>query len=614
MAIDTKKSIRPIRQRKFLNKDFDSFRSDLLTYARSFYSDKIQDFSESSLGGVFLDFPAYVGDVMSFYLDHQFNELFSDSAVEIQNIENLIKSAGVPITGNSPAVVTMSFIIEVPAIKVGTSYEPNPAALPIIRQGTICAANNGTRFELINDLDFSERNNEGNFVATLKVASTNADGSPSTLFMVLSDIAISGFTRTETFVIPNNFIPFRQIILGSENVTQINSIIDSEGNTYYKVGSLTQDVVFRGIPNLRDDNDVVEQVLEIQPAPYRFVSETSLNSRLTILTFGGGQADSIDNDIIPDPSEFAVPLFGKQTFERFSIDPNKLLDTRTLGVAPHGTTLSIVYRYGGGLGHNVASNTIRTVSSLSMVFPGNPTATLAAQVRASVDVRNNKHASGGENAPTISELKTRIPSARNSQQRIVTREDLLARVYTMPSNFGRVFRAGVRSNPVNPLSAQLFIVSRDGNGALTTSPDALKQNLVLFLNQFRMISDAIDILDAPIANIGIDFEVVTEPEANKNVVVQNIISKLGDFMITENFQIDQPIRVSDVQNIIYNTQGVLSVTKMRFRNFAGTVNGRIYSDNTVNVSTNTVKGLLFPPQGGIFEVKYSTFDIQGAGI
>lgn len=614
MPINTKREVRPVRQRTFLNKDFDSLRSDLITYARAFYPDRIQDFSEASLGGVLVDLAAYVGDVMSFYLDHQFGELFVDTAVETQNIENLIRTAGVEITGNSPAVVELQFAIEVPAVKVGTSFEPEPTSLPKILQGTICAASNGTRFETTADIDFADRDDDGNFVAEIVIGSTNTDGSPSTLVMGRTVEAISGFSRTENFVIPNTFIPFRQISLSSENVTVINSVTDTEGNEYFKVGALTQDTVFRGIPNPRSDSDLVELLLEVLPAPFRFTSETDLATRLTTLTFGGGEATSIDNDIIPDPSEFAIPLFGKKNFDRFSIDPNNLLKTRTLGVSPQGTTISVNYRFGGGLGHNVAAETIRTISTLLMVFPRNPSAALAASIRATADVTNPTPASGGENAPTINELKSKVPSARNAQQRIVTREDLLARVYTMPSNFGRVFRAGVRSNPSNPQAAQLFILSRDAGGNLIVSPDTLKENLITFLNQFRMISDAIDILDSPIVNIGVEFEVVTDPQANKNVVVQNIIARLQSFFTIDNFQIDQPIRISDVQNIIFNNTGVVSVTQLRFKNFAGTVDGRTYSDNTLNITTNTIRGLLFPPPGGIFEVKFPDFDIVGAGI
>lgn len=614
MAIDTKKQVRPVRQRKYLNKDFNSLRSDLITYTRAFYPDRIQDFSEASLGGALVDLAAYVGDVNSFYLDHQFGEIFVDTAVENANIESLIRRSGVEITGNSPAVVDLQIAIEVPALKIGTAFQPDPTSLPKILQGTICAASNGTRFETVEDIDFADTDDDGNFVADMVVGSSNADGSPATLVMGLMVQGVSGFTRTETFVISNTFVPFKKIALASGDVTSISSVVDTEGNQYYKVGALTQDTVFRGIPNQRTDNDLVDNVLEILPAPYRFTAETSLSTRVTTLTFGGGQATSIDNDIIPDPSAFAVPLYGRKNFERFSIDPNNLLSTRTLGVAPQGSTISVNYRFGGGLSHNVSSETIRTVSTLLMSFPRNPTPALAAQIRASVDVTNPQPAAGGENAPSINELKTKVPAARNSQQRIVTKEDLLARVYTMPSNFGRVFRAGVRSNPNNPEAAQLYILSRDANGNLVMSPDTLKENLVTFLNEFRMISDAIDILDSPVVNVSLEFEIVTEAQANKNVIVQNVIARLQQFFAVDNFQIDQPIRLSDVRNIIFNNNGVVSVTQLRFKNLVGTVDGREYSGNTINITSNTTRGLLFPPTGGMFEMKYPDFDIVGSGI
>lgn len=444
MGLDTKKEARQIRQRRYLNKDFDALRSDLILYARTFYSDRITDLSETSLGGMLVDLAAYVGDNFSYYLDHQFGELFVESAVEKQNIERLIRAAGVEITGNSPAVVDVTWYIEVPAIKQGTTYAPSPDAIPVIEQGSVAQSNNGTRFELLEDMDFAEVDRNNDLEADIAIGITNSDGSPATLIMSRRGQCVSGFTRRETFVIPNTFTPFRRISLGAEDITEIIGIRDTDGNTYYEVDALSQDTVFRAIENLNEDNDLVPMNLEIIPAPYRFTNEMSVDTRVSTLTFGGGTATSLDNDIIPDPSEFAVPLYGKKTFSRFTIDPGKLLETRTLGVAPQGTTLIVDYRFGGGLSHNVPATTIETATKLLMRFPENPSVATSASVRASTSIRNDGAARGGENAPTINELKSRVPSARNAQSRIVTKEDLLARVYTMPSSFGRVFRAGPR--------------------------------------------------------------------------------------------------------------------------------------------------------------------------
>jgi hypothetical protein len=614
MGLDTKKEARAVRQRRYLNKDFESLRSDLMLYARTFYRSRITDFSESAMGGVLLDMPAYVGDVFSFYGDHQFGELFVESAVEKQNIENHVRAAGVEITGNSPAVVPISFFIEVPAIKQGTTFVPRPDSLPVIEEGSVCQANNGTRFELLEDLDYAELDSSDVFKADIVIGATNSDGSPATLLMSRTGDSVSGFTRTETFVISNSFLAFRRIALGAEDITEIISVRDSDGNTYYEVKALTQDTVFKAMTNLNEDSELVPMNLEVLPAPYRFLKEMGLDTRLTTLTFGGGTATSLDNDIIPDPSEFAVPLFGKKTFSRFTIDPGKLLDTRTLGVAPQNTTLIVEYRFGGGLSHNVPSTTIETPTQLLMKFPENPSSAIAASVRGSTSVVNMIDARGGENAPTINELKTRVPSARNSQSRIVNKEDLLARIYTMPSNFGRVFRAGIRDNPNNPLATQLYVISRDQKKKLVISPDTLKQNVATYLNQFRLISDAIDILDTRVVNIKIEFQISTESATNKSTLVRNIIGRLQKFFRIDNFQIDQPIRRSEVENLIFNNPGVMSVIDLKIRNVVGTINGKDYSDNTFDVAANTRNGLIIGPPGSIFEIRFPNYDIIGSAL
>ena len=613
MGFDIKKKIRPERNRTYLNKDFDSLRAELLRYARIYFPDKIKDFSEASLGGLLLDMAAFVGDVNSFYLDHQFNELNVETAVETSNIERHIRNAGVKITGASPAFVPVTVYIEVPSETLSDdTTRPQRSALPIIQKGTIFTANNGVTFELVDNLDFGETNDSNVIKAESVIAETDSSGRPLSYVLFLTGDTVSGTVTTETFSIPNTFVPFRTLTLSQENITEIISITDALGNTYYEVESLTQDTVFKGILNKSDDDEIVKENLEIIPAPYRFTSSTSVRTGLTTVQFGSGKADSLDDDVIPDPSELALPLFGKRTFSRFSIDPGNLLDTQTLGISPVNTTITIQYRYGGGLRHNVSSETIRTVSSLNIKFKGGLSVTTAQFVRASIDVTNLSAASGGEDPPTLGELRDKVPAARNAQSRIVTREDLLARVYTMPSNFGRVFRSGIRSNPNNPLATQLFIVSRDINSNLITSPDSLKKNLRTYLNQFRLISDAIDILDAQVIDIGVKFSVVADPSANKNAVVQTVISNLASYFDISNFQIDAPIVISEAQNIIINSPGVISLTGLEIFNRVGVIDNRLYSNISLNIPANTFKGLIIGSPGSIFQMKYPNVDIIGS--
>lgn len=605
---------KPAHVPTYLSKDFGSFRADLLQYAKTFFPDKIKDFSEASVGGMFLDFAAFVGDNNSFYIDHQFGELFPETAVEPKNIERHIRDSGIKITGASPAVVNVDVYVEVPAATVNGKLIPKAASLPVIMQGTIFQASNGTNFNLIEDLNFAETDEESQLTATVIVGDVDTSGNPTSFIMMKTGECVSGVTATQTFRIGSDFTPFRKLTLAQENVTEIVSVTDTDGNEYYEVESLTQDVVFRGMLNRGTDNVLVKEALELVPAPFRYVRTTSVETRLTTIQFGSGKADTLDDDIIPDPSELAIPLYGKRQFSRFSIDPNNLLSTRTLGISPVNTTITVEYRYGGGLSHNVGSQTIKTVKTLLMKFPGLPSSSEAAAIRASVSVINESIAAGGESAPTLEELRAQIPSARNMQARIVSKEDLLARVYTMPSNFGRVFRAGIRSNPNNPLAAQLFIISRNSKSELITSPDALKKNLIVYLNQYRLISDAIDILDARVINLGLDFQIVTNINSNANIVIQAVITRLKKYFDRKNFQIDQPIIIDDVRDVIYRTPGVVTVADMKFKNFVNVVSERTYSDSIFDVVANTSKGLLTGPPGSIFEIKYPNYDIVGSAI
>jgi len=607
----TRDDLKEVRQRRYLNKDFDSLRAQLLEYARQYYPDKIKDFSESSMGGLLLDFAAYTGDVLSFYLDHQYAELNYDTAVETSNIERTLRTSGVPIVGASPAVVAVTVFVQVPAEKVQNVLGPASSCMPIVTAGSIFTADNGVDFILLEDVDFTKRGSDGRYLAQIKVGQKTASGVPTTFILAQHGLCISGKEAVENVSLGADFVPFQRITLSNANVSDITSVSDGLGNIYYQVAALSHDVVYRNVLNTAKDNDLVKDAIKVVPAPFRFIAETELSTRLTTLTLGGGSANTLEDDVIPDPSDFAISFPYSRTFSRIPVNPQSLLQTKTLGVAATNTTLQITYRYGGGLNHNVPENSIRTVKTLGMFFPGNPTAAQAASVKGSTEVTNQRKASGGEDAPTADELKSLIPSIRNSQERIASREDLLARVYTIPSNFGRVFRAAIRSNPNNPLASQLFIVSRDQNSKLIVSPDTLKRNLRTYLNPYRMISDAIDVLDARVINLTFKFDVLIDPALNRSVVLQSILAKLQTFFNIKNFHIDQPIVISDVVNNIFTVPGVVSVNNELFQGISGVVNNRTYSNETFDVAANTRRGIIFPTPGAIFEVKYPEYDIVG---
>ena len=599
-----------IRQRNYLNKDFDSFRTSLLDYARLHYGDKIKDFSESGVGGMFIDMAAYVGDVMSFYLDHQFNELNVETAVEQKNIIAALRAAGVKPFGAAPAVVACTMYIEIPAEKVAAGYVPATSALPVVEQGTIAVASNNVEFELVEDIDFSDVDTRGSLKAIQKIGKKDALGNPSTFILSRDGIFVSGKRYEETISI-GVLIRFRKLSLSNESITQIIKVNDSENNEYYEVESLAQDTIFKSLSNNDDDSIHVRDTLQVISAPYRYTMTTDPQTFLTTLQFGGATASSLDDDALPDPSIFSLKLYGKQSFSKFSIDPNSLLDKKTLGIAPSNTVLTITYRAGGGLTHNVSENSIRTYSALRMSFPNSPAANIASTIRSTADITNKSPAAGGEDTPSIEDLKLLIPAFKNSQNRIVSKEDLIARIYTLPSNFGRVFRAGLYNDPTNPLSTQLFIISRNSDGDLIRSPDTLKLNLKTYLNRFRMISDAIEILDARVINVGLTFRVTVDQASHPKTVVRNVISRIQEYFDIARWSIDQPIVISDITGLIYNTPGVSSVINVELNTISGVSSNRKYSDVEFNIKQSTRKGIVIGSPGSIFELKYPIFDIVG---
>jgi len=605
-------SLRPVKTRTYLNRDFDSFRAALLQYVRTYFPNNIQDFSDPSVGGMFLDMAAYAGDVSAFYLDHQFRELSVDTAVETQNIQNLLAMAGVKIVGASPSIVDISVSITVPAVRTSGRYTPNPAFLPKVVAGSAVRSRNGITFEVDEDVDFAARSRDGNLIAQTSVLSRDASQNPTSYVVTRTATCMSGRVTSESFTIDSSYEPFRRITLSNSNVTEITSVRDAEGNTYYEVEALTQDTVFTSVENTAIDRDEVPYALELVPAPYRFTSKMSLGSGNTTLQFGAGDAQSLDNDIIPDPSEVALPLFGKRQVARVAIDPSAVLRSSTLGYAPAGTVITVRYRHGGGLDHNIPAESITEFERLNLLFPTTGDATSIARVRASISVTNPSEARGGDNAPTIDELKLRIDGARNAQNRIVSAPDLLSRVYTMPSSFGRVFRAGASPSRADPAVTNLYVISRNSSDEFVISSDTLKRNLRTYLNQFRLISDNIDILDAQVLNYGIVYTVTVEFDQNRRTVLQSINTRVRTLLTTNKFQVGQPLVVSDIVSTIINTSGVSGLLSVRVVPKSGTISGRTYASSQFEVATLLRNNVVRCPAGSIFEMKYPDYDITGS--
>jgi len=633
MGKDTKSKNTKIVKRSYLARDFDSFKLNLINHAKTFFPDNIDDFSEAGLGGMFVDMISYIGDSMSFYLDHQFNELRWSEAVEIQNIKKHIELAGVPIYGASPATIYVNGYIKLPWTRTNGVKNYKTTAMPTIKKGTIFRANNGVSFNLMEDMNFSSRTIDGKKYLFENNTIVPSRDDTSTDIVFLSEMCVSGEISSETFSIGDDFTPFRDLTLSEKNISLIESVIDSDGNIYYEVDNLSQDNVFTIFDNKNLSNNSIEKVISLLPAPYRYTKLMDPQSFMTTLSFGGGDATANDNDILPDPADLSLPLYGKKTFARFALDPNSLLRTHTLGVAPRNVVLTIRYRHGGGFFHNVSEKAIREITFLDITFPTDVEHDDAIIVRTSLDVMNIAKASGGSAPPTLTELRDQIPTARNSQNRVVTKEDLLARIYSLPAPLGRVFRAAMSETPNSNGQIEVALVSRNYDGTLinfgsmqTTSNelqvanDNLKLNLKSYLESFRMINDAYIIMDAAIHDFSLRVNVISQPGVQKSKVAQSVISNLKKILIVDKFHINQPISLGDISYAILSSEGVSSLDDSGIRR-AVTVesqtgikyDGKEKYDYSLSSTFNAdiiERGFIFPKKNGIFELRYPDFDIR----
>ena len=604
MAEDIKKKIGLQRKRSYLARDFQDFRSELLNHARVHFSDKIQDFSESSMGGLFLDMAAYVGDNMSFYLDHQFRELSPSTVTERKNLEAMIRNAGLKITGNAPASVTVEFDIEVlyEVEPITQKRVPIHGNLPVVLENCALKADNGIIFYLTHDIDFASQDENGEYLSEVTPI-TDDSGDIVSFVFTQKGLCVSGTIKTEDFDIGNTFVPFRTITLSEPHVSAVLRVTDSDGNEYYGVESLSQDTVFQksSLGNGSFSIDVI-------PAPYRYTSEVDTAVRATTIQFGS--SDSASENQLSDPSDLAIPLYGKHTFSSFSLDPNQLMVNPSLGVSPTNTKLTVVYRFGGGASHNVEPKTINEIIEIDYRFQPGTMFSDAQAIKRSASVENPTAAAGGSAAPTLEELRIMVTSSRTMQNRVVTVDDLLARIYTMPTEFGVVYRANILPNPENSLASLLYVICKDANGKLTVASDALKRNLSTYLNEFRLIGDAIDILDARIINFEIDIKCKFHPSVNKFEVISSIVNTVKGLYPASGINLGKEIILTDINMAVGAIPGVISVADVIISNISGEHNGSVYSTERLNFSLIEDAGIYTPKPYEVLELRYPNENIR----
>jgi len=616
---------------KYYGRDFDSIKKGLIEFAKAYYPDSYTDFNEASPGSLFIDLAAYVGDVLGYYTDANFKESMLLHAQERRNLLSIASSLGYRPKLSIPAQVDVEVFQLVPASGSGAGSAPDTRYGLKIEPGMEVGNGAGVTFTIQDTIDF-KIDNAFNPIEYSVYSIDNATNDPIYYLAKKTAKAISARLLTQDFTIGARE-RFTKIFLPTSNTQPligILDIVDSDGNTWYEVPYLAQDTIFQQVQNTAfNDPDAAvyssetPYLLRLQKVPRRFITRT-LEDGLEI-QFGAGISNTPDEELLATPDQIGIAnAIGKADTDA-SLDPSNPLLTSTYGIAPSNTTLTVRYYVGGGVSSNVPSNTLTTIVSIdsaNTTFP-TATATLNNTIRQSVVVNNPIAAVGGRNEETIEEIRQNALAQFTSQNRAVTREDYIMRCYSMPSIFGSVAKAFIAPDEQNniataetndtvsnPLALNLYVLGYNNTKQCTTVNQAVKTNLVTYLDQYRMLTDSINIRDAFIINIGVKFDLLPSPGYNSNEVLARCIQRLKDYFNIDRWQISQPIVHSEILMALLEVKGVQTVSNLIIYNLNSAADG--YSDVLYDIPGATKNGIIYPSlDPSIFEVKYPDRDIEG---
>jgi hypothetical protein len=621
--METKKDI------SYLGKDFGQFRKNLIDFTKQYFPENYADFNESSPGMIFLELAAYVGDVLSYYADTNLKESLLEQASERSNIYDIAKSLGYKPNNVVPAYVILDVFQLVPAIGTGNDVRPDFEYALSIKPGMqVKQADGPATFRTIDSLDFGYSSS----IDTTEVTIYESDATtnlPTYYLLKKQTKAVSGDVKTGTFTF-NGPVAYDKIVLPDTNIIEIVSVTESDGDSWYEVPYLAQDTIFEAVPNLAENDPDLSQyrasspsLLKLRKTSKRFITRLRSDNKLE-LQFGSGVSDNNDEEIIPNPDNVGNGLAGFRKNLDVDIDPSNFLYTRTYGQAPSNTTLTVTYTVGNGIVDNVPAGVLTNISFVEYNDDVNTTTSgaLVNFIKTTLAVNNSSLATGAKTADSVQDIKNNALANFATQNRLVTREDYIIRVYSMPAKFGSVSKAYIvpddqisqqdyqETKVPNPLAMNMYVLGFNESKHLVELNQSIKENLKNYLDYYRILTDAINIKDAFIINLAIDFEISVLPNYNSNEVLLKCINALKEFFNVDRWQINQPIIKSDITTTIANVKGVQSVIGVSISNVYDSDFG--YSGNVYDLTSATKNGVIYPSlDPSIFEVKFPNKDIKG---
>lgn len=608
---------------RYLNKDFNSFKEALIEYAKAYYPNSYNDFTTSSPGTMFIDMASYVGDVLSFYLDNQVQETFLEYAKQTNNLYALAYMLGYRPKVTSAAIVNLDVYQQLPAS--GASYLPDFNYALTIDEGMQVRSNvnNSNFFYCPNKVDF----NLSSSVDTTDISVyTTVGGNPNTYLLKKTTPAISGQVKTTTltFGAAERF-PIRTV--EDTDIIEILNVVDSNGNKWYEVPYLAQGYILKPVqntstnyPQLYQEANQVPYILEKVEVPRRFVSRFKTN---TLLEFEFGAGITAVSGSIPNPFNVGIGTVNGIDLLNTAFDPTNFVTNDSYGLAPVNTTLTITYLVGGGAAANAQINELTYISSISSNFTNTVNPGIAITIQNSVATNNTTKAVGGGDGDSPESLKLNTLAMFPSQMRAVTQQDYLGMVLGMPPKFGQVAKAYVTKDTAtfaqylvgepgerDPLATSIYILSYNTAGQFTDPGPALLKNIQTYLGEYRMLTDTVILKPAYIINIQVNFDIVVRPNYTSRDVIANCLIALKAYFNRENWQINEPIILSETYTLLDQIAGVQTVQKVQINNIAGT--GQGYSQYSYDIPGATLNGTIYPSlDPSVFEVKYPDVDIKG---
>jgi len=624
----------------FLGRDFGEFRKNLIEFSKNYFPNTYNDFNESSPGMMFMEMASYVGDVLSFYTDTQLRESLLTTAEENANLFQIVSSLGYQPKNIVPASVTLDVFQLVPSKGSGDNVKPDYDYAMVLSEGMVVGSTDfsDVEFTTLSTVDFAYSSSYS--PTEVSVYQIDENTNEPVYYLLKKQVkATSGKEVEKTFTFGSPKI-YDKIKIVDENIIRVKSIYDSDDDKWTRVPYLAQDTVFEQIENNEDNSTQYSEysgntpyLLELNRVPKRYITRFE-DDGVMVIQFGAGVSANADEEIIPNPDNVGSQLYTEHQNLDSSLDPSNFLYTKTYGAAPSNTTLTVTYVVGNGIVDNVPAKDLVNILSSTTTFKNeiNLSTDVVNFMRSSLACTNPEAAIGGKSTETNDEIKQNAMAFFGAQNRTVTREDYVMRCYAMPPQFGSVAKAylvqdyqlensKLDGQPIsteipNPLALNLYTLGYDNNKNVVPLNPATKYNLKNYISYHRMLTDAVNIKDAHIVNIGVDFEIIVLPDYNSNEVLLRAINRMKEYFDIDNWRINEPINLSNVYIELDKVEGVQTVVRPDRDGNGGLqiynkFNGN-YSPNKYSTLTATKNGIIYPPKDpSIFEVKFPNSDIRG---